>query len=242
MKEEARWGAEKFTYGGFVFIYNPQKNLAITSYPSTDGTGKSTGTRFAKPVVLDEHSFGSPAERIAREETHRLVTRRASVTRSTWRSHSVLIVDMSGSMRRDDVNGARCRSDGVWLCLARDYVKQQLSKGLRDSNDKISIIIMRDKAEVLVNCEPTTWVLYNTIIKLRQWTELKPSGPGNYLPALDLAEKLLASNTSPGCALSLLFFSDGKPSDPTNHRPQIVEKVSCIVHVWSPKQERDASD
>ena len=29
-------------------------------------------------------------------------------------------------MRRDDINGARCRSDGVWIALARDFIKRQL--------------------------------------------------------------------------------------------------------------------
>lgn len=36
---------------------------------------------------------------------------------------------------------------------------------------------------------------------------------GNYLPALDKAERYLLANTSGSCALLLLFLSDGRPSD-----------------------------
>jgi hypothetical protein len=44
-------------------------------------------------------------------------------------------------MRRDDVNGARCRSDGVFLALARDYIKAPLDKKQRSATDLISIIL-----------------------------------------------------------------------------------------------------
>ncbi len=50
-------------------------------------------------------------------------------------------------MRRDDVNGAKCRSDGVWLSLARDYVKIPLENKSRSMTDLISIVVMREEAE-----------------------------------------------------------------------------------------------
>lgn len=111
-----------------------------------------------------------------------------------------MVVDMSGSMRRDDVSGAKCRSDGVWMVLARDFVKARLEKQEKTSGDVVSIIVMREAAEVVVEAEPLSWVLYN---KLREWMHLRPSGPGNYMPALILAEQLLAKNTFGNCALSL---------------------------------------
>ena len=48
-------------------------------------------------------------------------------------------------------------------------------------------------------------------IKLLRTSE--PKSDGNYLPALQAAERLLLGNTSGSCALLLLFLSDGKPSD-----------------------------
>lgn len=63
--------------------------------------------------------------------------------------------------------------------------------------------------------EPIDWVLYNKLVDvdMREWTELRPSGPGNYMPALDAAERLLSFNPNSSCSLSLMFFSDGRPSD-----------------------------
>lgn len=121
-------------------------------------------------------------------------------------------------MRRDDVNGARCRSDGVFLALARDYIKAPLDKKQRSATDLISIIIMRDGAEVILVHEPTTYALYNKIIDLSDWGNLRPEGAGNYIPAIEAAEQLLTTNenASAGCALSLLFFSDGRQSDKHN--------------------------
>jgi hypothetical protein len=64
-------------------------------------------------------------------QQHKLKQAEMIASHTVWTSHSVLVIDMSGSMRRDDVNGARCRSDGVWMALARDYVKAQLKKKAR---------------------------------------------------------------------------------------------------------------
>jgi len=99
------------------------------------------------------------------------------------------------------------------MSLARDYVKIPLDNGIRTGTDLISVIIMREEAEILLACEPTDWCLYNKFLDLREWEHLKPSGHGNYMPALAMAQKMLNLNTKGSCALALLFFSDGKPSD-----------------------------
>ena len=226
MKEEARYGREKYTYGGVVFIYDPQKNYEVTSYPSGDAlVGNATGTRHAAPVLLDKYKWDDDwheqSDKRHHDTRHLQAVREhtnsehvpAEGKRANYTSHSVLVVDMSGSMRRDDVNGARCRSDGVWLALARDYVKIPLERGERSSDDLISIVVMRDTAEVVLKYEPNTWVLFNKLLDMREWDNIRPQGHGNYIPAIEEAEKLLTANTHAGCSLSLLFFSDGKPSD-----------------------------
>jgi len=156
---------------------------------------------YEQPTHVQEHKV-KQAEMIA--------------THTAWTSHSVLVIDMSGSMRRDDVNGARCRSDGVWMALARDHVQAQLKTKARTGTDLISVVVMREHAEVVMKFEPTDWVLYNELLDMREWSTIRPHGPGNYMPALDLANKLLLENMGGSCALSLLFFSDGKPSDSGN--------------------------
>ena len=211
MREEARNGRVKYTYGGVVFIYDPATNSEVTSYKSRDGlmSSSNSGTNVAKPVILPKVDDIDEYTKAVREIERQALLKK----KSSWTSHSILVVDMSGSMRRDDVNGARCRSDGIWMSLARDYIEKPIKMGTRNEKDLISIIIMKEEAHVLFEFEPTDWVLYNKLIDLRDWTLLKPHGHGNYLPALDAAERLLMKNSKGSCALSLLFFSDGKPSD-----------------------------
>ena len=128
-------------------------------------------------------------------------------------------------MRRDDVSGGKCRSDAVWMVLARDFVRKQLVDNTATEWDVVSVIVMKDEAEVVIEYAPLDWILYNELIDMREWDICRPSGPGNYLPALERAEALLASNSLGTCALSLVFFSDGKPSD---HGP-FVEKMGEIA-------------
>lgn len=85
-----------------------------------------------------------------------------------WTSHTVIIVDMSGSMREDDVNGARCRSDGVWTTLARNFCRAQLEDYSSTVYDVVSIIVMQESAKIVMEREPLTWVLYNKLVDLRE--------------------------------------------------------------------------
>ena len=234
MKEYQDNGRIKYTYGGVVFIYCPRKNRAVTSWTQVKGIASDkSGTKVSTPIMLDKHDFGSHT---IEEDMKRMYDNLANQLSSSssayakWTSHSVLVVDMSGSMKKDDVNGARCRSDGVWMALARDYVKKPLKDGTRNHFDLISIIVMKDDgASVLFRHQPTTWVLYNKLVDMREWSTCKPAGHGYYLPAIDQADSLLTSNANAGCSLSLLFFSDGKPSDPRAERPMIVEKIGKLA-------------
>lgn len=236
MMEVQENGRYRYTYGGIRFIYDPETNQEVTSHESPEETGEFTGTKFAPPVILDKYAWSDEWSETFEKQFHDMSKEQALADHSTkssssgtaagrsnsgsavrkkaaYTSHSVLVVDMSGSMKRDDVNGARCRSDAVWLALARDYVKVPLERGERSERDLVSIVIMRDDAQVMYAYEPTTWVLFNKLIDLREWRHLKPAGHGNYCPAIRKAEELFEANNHAGCALSLLFFSDGRPSD-----------------------------
>ena len=222
MKEAGRNGRQKFTYGGIVFIYCPYTNREVTSFPAPDISKDTSGTKCVPPILLkkrldyeDEHVI-----RIHKETRVKVIQKLTS-----WTSHSVLVVDMSGSMRRDDVNGAKCRSDGVWMALARDFVQQQLESKSATVTDLVSVVIMKEEAQVCMVLEPMDWVLYNKLVDLREWSELKPSGQGYYLPALEAAERLLSFNPHSSCSLSLMFFSDGRPSD----KGDFAEKVGQIA-------------
>ena len=176
MKEASHSGRHKYTYGGIVFIYDPKNKREVTSFPAKDISLDTSGTQVAQPVLLDKKPlYELPAE----VQQHRDKGAEMKANFEAWTSHSVLVIDMSGSMRRDDVNGARCRSDGVWMVLARDYVERELEKKTRSCTDLISVVLMRDEAEVVLRAEPTDWVLYNKLVDLREWDKVRPSGHGN---------------------------------------------------------------
>ena len=99
----------------------------------------------------------------------------------------------------------------VWVCLALEFVARQLEKNEARSTDVFSLVSMSTEDSVLISRKPMDWLLFNEIVGLLR--SLKPAGDGNYLPALDAAERLLMSNTSGSCALMLCFLSDGRPSD-----------------------------
>jgi hypothetical protein len=52
------------------------------------------------------------------------------------------------------------------------------------------------------------WILFNKLVGLLR--ESKPTQGGNYLAAIDLAERCLMRNTMGSCATALLFFSGRK--------------------------------
>lgn len=210
MAEQQRNGRTKYTYGGVVFIFDPYDNSEVTSWPSKDFSSNESGTKMVKPILVEKKAKYEKEAHVLR---HHLQRTKLYATPEKWRSHSVLVVDMSGSMRRDDLNGAKCRSDAVWLVLARDFIAKQLRGHACAEQDVVSVILMMDEgAQMLYRCEPMDWVLYNMFLDLREWSTIRPSGRGNYGPALDLAEKVLKLKGS-NCALSLLFISDGRPSD-----------------------------
>lgn len=210
MEEPSHRGRLKLTYGGIVFIYDKRRNMEITSFPSKDYSSDESGTKVVPPILLQKNTAYMSAKYL---QIHKCNKRQIMADHASWTSHSVFVVDMSGSMRCDDVSGGKCRSDTVWMVLAKDFVRSQLEAKTVTGWDVVSIILMRADAEVVIEYEPLDWILYNELIDRREWTTSRPFGPGNYLPALDKAEELLASNSLGTCALSLVFFSDGKPSD-----------------------------
>jgi len=111
----------------------------------------------------------------------------------------MLVIDMSCSIRQDNVNGARCSFDGVYS-LALDCVKPVLDKKTRTVTNLISVIIMRVQHEHVELVEfpadrpPAGWVLYSKLIEMREWTNHFPQSHGNYMPRLKMAKDTLFQN------------------------------------------------
>lgn len=129
-------------------------------------------------------------------------------------SHTVIVVDQSSSMNYADIFGHRSRSRGAYYTIANIMVAEPLMNNLYSYTDLVTVIEMRTDAHVnpQINMEPITWDLYNKLVDLVN-NPLSGKGHGNYIPALRLAAKTLAKTDQYNCAKSILFLSDGRPSD-----------------------------
>ncbi|KAL1523672.1 hypothetical protein AB1Y20_018606 [Prymnesium parvum] len=123
--------------------------------------------------------------------------------------HAVLIVDMSGSMRTADIPGYKSRAAAVYDCLVRDFVKAQISSGAA-KDVVVSVVSMGSEAALLIDKHP----LDETILpRLQRIAKQRPKGHGNYIPALDKALEVMASDARNHGGLLFFLFSDGAPSD-----------------------------
>ena len=143
---------------------------------------------------------------------------------TSWTSHTVVVVDQSGSMRKTDVGGGVTRSDAVWLSLALDFVAHNLTAQTATATDVVSVVAMNQGSTLLIDRQPHDWLLFNSVVGLLRSQE--PHFDGNYVPALDQAEELLVQNAGGNCALALFFLSDGRPSDKDGG---IVERVGAMA-------------
>jgi len=190
-----RWGeVQKYTFADMVYIANGHQE--ITSWP-VPGFG------------LDVEQVEITAKM---KEEHDEACKKIASCPSAWTSHTVIIVDQSGSMRKDDVSEGITRSDAMWLSLAINFVANRLETCTASSLDVVSVVSMQgQQAKILIESHPTNWVLFNKFINFLRFSE--PGLDGNYIPALNQAKELLKRNDYGSCALSLMFISDGKPSD-----------------------------
>ncbi len=186
-------GRLKFTYNGIAYI--------------TDLTGKMEVTSYAvESLPLFKVDIDAVLSRQITEQKRRIASGQTAIT-----SHTVLVVDQSASMKNSDIMGHRSRSRGAFYTLASELIAQPLMRDQLSFTDVVTIIEMRDTAEIITFEEPMTWELHNKIVDLAD-DPLRPARHGNYLPALRLATKALSVNND-NRALFLLFLSDGGPSD-----------------------------
>jgi hypothetical protein len=185
-----------FTFADVVYVTDDDERQEITSWPLQGG--------------------GIDVEKVTIDSTMQKAHDAAVVSAANlakWTSHTVVVVDQSGSMHKADVDHAT-RADVVWVALACDFVGNRLRDQEVDAaTDVFTLIGMQNDSTILLNRRPCDWVLYNDLMELLR--TLRPLGAGNYLPALDLAESVLLHNSSGSCALQLLFLSDGRPSNET---------------------------
>jgi hypothetical protein len=132
---------------------------------------------------------------------------------SACTSHSVLLIDTSGSMRNSDVQGCRSRLSAVMYSIAMDFVSRRIMSGVASSSDAISIILMGETPTLWIDAWPTDWRTYNVILKAYKSGWVHPHGHACFRPSIEMAEKILLRYDSSSCRLMLGVFSDGRPSD-----------------------------
>lgn len=193
-----RW---KYTYADIVYITDEYSLYEITSY--------ALELPLYREVIPVAYHWRCEEAR-----------RRIRADPSIITSHTVMIVDMSGSMGKADMNGHSSRARGVYYNLAEEYIAESLppiNSGLfsrangHTFTDVVTVLEMRDSCETKIQCEPISWELYNDLVDLAG--ERGARSHGNYLPAFRAAFEVLSRYAHAQCALSLFFFSDGKPSD-----------------------------
>lgn len=106
MKEECRFGREKYTFQGVSFIYDPVKNKEITSFRSSDHqflekkrkhpdhaaaaaapAEELAGTRATVPILLSKRYEYEKAQAL---EQHQRLRQSVCHAPHKWSSHSVL--------------------------------------------------------------------------------------------------------------------------------------------------------
>jgi hypothetical protein len=152
-------------------------------------------------------------------------------------SHTILIVDMSGSMSKSDMNGHRSRARGAYYNLAEEFIAARLHPidsgsfaGKSTSfTDVVTLIEMRGQPTVVFESEPVSWVLFNTFVMLAEKKDTRDHG--NYYESLCEAFSILdRSRYLSKCALCLFFFSDGKPSDFGTNRSSTYDEILSQIY------------
>lgn len=202
-KLEKAWGDRwKVEYDGIVFITNKSRNREITSFPSP-----------LSNAPVDDDTYN---EHIKAME---IISRKADMCTS----HTILVVDNSGSMRTHDIPLHRDRQVAAFSTMALEYVAEQLFNGNANNRDVVSLVEFSKTAKIIFRKEPISWVLFNKLLNRRDRSGYLTRTlsqhsdtvycESNYLPALIVAEELLALENHEDCALSMFFLSDGEPTD-----------------------------
>jgi hypothetical protein len=203
-KERAHAGRDgsqrwRFTHKGVVYITDSTGRHEVTSWRLEDAA--------PPPCAADAAAGG----------------------RSGFTSHTVVVVDRSGSMRRSDVPGFATRTAAVYDCLAREFVQPQLDVTRGDTHAGtavVTLVEMGDQAEVLLTRAAVDDKLL-AFFKARGAS--RAASHGNYLPTLDTVVDILREDAAcDTCHLFLVFLSDGAPSD---HAELPCEHGVCV---WQP--------
>ena len=150
----------------------------------------------------------------------------------SFTAHTIMIVDCSGSMRKEDVKTSVAgespisRIEAVRRAILHTYLKPQLVAGAQQSERFSLIKIQPEAAE-----RPLPFALFPLDVSLAPRIDAvldEPRGAGPYLPALGRMNKLIEHSQRHlfgRARTQVLFLSDGRPSDHVNERelPSLIQ-------------------
>ena len=175
----------KFTHRGVVYITDATMKHEITSW------------RISAPVL---HDLGDVK----------------GVDRTGIASHTVIVVDASGSMRKTDVLGFSSRTKAVYETICTQFLEPQIALS---SNAATNIGLGRAVVSLLEMSE-TTRVIFdrqdinnNTLKAVRKRGDSHARSHGHYCHALDELLKILLNDINQETQVTIIFLSDGSPSD-----------------------------
>eukprot|EP00923_Selenidium_pygospionis_P055214 GHVN01096268.1.p1 GENE.GHVN01096268.1~~GHVN01096268.1.p1 ORF type:complete len:521 (+),score=71.97 GHVN01096268.1:40-1563(+) len=197
-----RW---KFEYRDVIYITDYDKSKEITSYRVPVAISKAP----ISVEILKRHDF-----------LKQLITEDPKLCST----HTFVICDQSGSMKRGDVNGFRSRSHAAHGLLALDFVANQISERSRSDNfiEALTLISMKDTGTVVFEKQPLDWLTFNKVVDLQDLS--KPSTHGSYSQSLKIVAQMISKevealteeiDTEDLPIFTVILISDGRPSDRT---------------------------
>ena len=144
IKEPSIKGRWKYTYNEVVLIMDPTNTTEITS--------------FIMPLEMERAEYNYNYI-----EEHNEAKRVIIEDKSVCASHTIIVMDMSGSMKQSDVSNFITRYYAVVCNLASEYIAAQLIRNQIKNSDVVTIIRMGTKSDVLIEREPVSWMLYMSV-------------------------------------------------------------------------------
>ena len=154
------------------------------------------------------------------------------------KSHSILLVDTSGSMRTSDVQGCRSRLAAVFLAIAEDFIKPRIETGGAGAQDAVSVILMGEQPFLWMEAWPTDYITYNAFLRALKEGFVEAKGHCSYKPSIDMAHSLFNRYDAASCRLLLGVMSDGRPSDSRVFKlswERSVESISASIESLASK-------
>jgi hypothetical protein len=110
---ELRW---KYSYQNIVYITDATSSQEITSWRLDQCIEV-----YPEPITIDRVSITA-----GMRQQHNLAAARIAVSPEAMTSHTVLVVDQSGSMRAHDMADSASRSDAVWAAMDGSVIQPPL--------------------------------------------------------------------------------------------------------------------